>query len=76
MRRIVSRILTTRYCTDPLLKAQKKTGKNNSNLSRETGLSRPSVILVMRGKTNNLDLIEPVASALGVPMSELFERAA
>lgn len=76
MRGVVSRILATRYHIRPLLEAQKNTGKNNSVLKRETGLSRPSVILVMRGKTNNLDLIEPVAKALGVAMEKLFVRAA
>jgi hypothetical protein len=61
---------------DVLQRAQKKAGKNNSMITRETGLSRPSVIAVMHGRTSNLDLIEPVARALGVPMNELFEKAA
>ena len=76
MPRVVSRILATPIRTDLLLKAQEKTGKNNSALTRETKLSRPSVISVMKGRTRNLDLIEPVAAALGVPLEKLFAKAA
>ena len=72
----MSDTLHTTYRSDLLQKAKDKTGKNNSMLSRETGLSRPSVIAVVNGTTKNLELIIPVAKALGVAMDDLFAKAA
>lgn len=76
MPRTMSDITLSAYRSELLQRAKEKTGKNNSMLARETGLSRPSVISVVNGATKNLDLIVPVAKALGVAMDDLFAKAA
>jgi DNA-binding phage protein len=68
--------LTTRYNFDLLVKARENTGRNNSEIARDTGISRPKIIEVMKGESSNVDHIGTVAELLGVSMSELFAKAA
>ncbi len=72
----MSDVATTAYRTDLLAKAKERTGKNNSQISRETGLSRPTVILVFKGESDSVDAIEAVAKTLGLSLSQLFAKAA
>jgi len=69
-------VTTAVYRTDLLAKAKERTGKNNSEIARETGLSRPTVILVLKGASDSVDAIEAVAKSLGLSLNQLFTKAA
>jgi DNA-binding phage protein len=66
----------TTYRADLLQKAKEKSGKNNSEIARETGFSRPTVISVFKGDSDSVDAIQAVAKTLGLTLSQLFSRAA
>ena len=68
--------LTARYRFGLLVKARDKSGTNNSQIARDTEISRPKIIEVMNGESTNVDHIRAVADLLGVDMSDLFAKAA
>jgi transcriptional regulator with XRE-family HTH domain len=63
----------TAYRNDLLRDAKKKLRKSDGQIALETGLSRPTVIAVLKGNQSvTLASLRAVAAALDVTMKQLF----
>ena len=76
MRGNMSRIQSTPYPAAELIEARDKSGKSNSEIALETGISRPKVIEVFHGKSNNIDHVRAVAAAVGYEIQVTLTEAA
>lgn len=73
----MSKIVDKPYRNELLREAKEAFGKSDAEIAREAGVSRPTVIAIMKGDPNvNLRSIQAVAKTVRVKLSALFAEAA